>query len=87
MSEIENMVNNNSDIRSCARLRVAAKKRERRLKKMRNATLAFAFLAIAMVALGCVGAAHFILVAVVAIVSLMAACFIAGMYVQAVVGK
>lgn len=83
MSEIENMVNNNSDIRSCARYRVAAKKRERRLKKIRNAGLGLALLAIVTVALGSVDAIHPYLAAAVAVVSTMAACFAGGMYTEA----
>jgi hypothetical protein len=84
MSDVEIMVNKNADVRSHARMRIAAKKRERRLKNMLLCSGLFAVAAIGAVALGAVGAIHALLAAVVSVFSTMAGCFTFGLYVASV---
>lgn len=87
MIDVENMVNKNSDLRNCARERAAAKKLERRLKKMLMTIYAFLIAASATVLLCCIGATHIWLTCAVVMVCVMAVCFVSGMYVEAVIRK
>lgn len=84
MSEIESIVKKNHDIRSCTRARVAAKKRERKLKKMLTSICTFALIGVSAVVFGAIGAVHGSLASAVAVVSLTAGSFMLGRYVEAV---
>ena len=79
----ENIVNGNAVMRSSARERVAAWKRERRLMKLRIASCVMAAIGITFVILGATGAVIDWLATAVSLSSTMAGCFLLGRYVEA----
>lgn len=79
----ENIVNGNAVMRSVARERVAARKRERRLMKLRTVSCVMAVIGIAFVILGATGTVSDWFVSVVSISATMAGCFLLGRYVEA----
>ena len=87
MSDVEIMVNKNADVRGLARMRIAAKKRERRLNKLLLCTGLFAATAICAVALGQAGAIHILLATGVSVLATMAGCFTFGFYVASAIRK
>ena len=84
MTDFERIVNKNADVRSFAREREANQKRDRRLKMMLVCICALAFVAISTVIFGAIGAVHYLLAAVVSVISAMAACFALGLYMEMV---
>ncbi len=82
MSELENIVNTNHDIRSYARQRIAAEKRARKLGKMLMYIGTLAFAAVCAAAGGYTGLVHPMLATDAAIASLMAGCFMLGRFVE-----
>ena len=83
MSDIERLVNNNTDVRRIARQRLFVIKRERRLKKMRMYIYGFATVAVSTIFFAVIGAVHGLLATAVSVVSLMSASFVLGLYVEA----
>lgn len=83
MSDVEYIVNKNADIRRSAMFRIGMKRRERRLKKLLMCTIGSALVAISTIFFAVIGAVHAFLATVVSIVSLMFACFVFGLYVEA----
>lgn len=79
----ESIVNSNYLQRSLARERVAACKRERRIKKLWLATCGLATISLTFVILGAVGAAAPWLATLIACGCLASACIIFGRYLEA----
>lgn len=79
----ENIVNANAAQRSTARERVAARKMERRIRKLLTSVCVTAGLGIAFVILGVTGAMVSWLAAAVAVLCLMAGCLQLGCYLEA----
>lgn len=78
----ENIVNGNAVMRASARERVAARKRERRIKKLWLATCGLATISLTVVILGATGAVAGWLATVIACVCLASACILFGRYVE-----
>ena len=78
----ENIVNSNAVMRSVARERVAARKRERKIKKLWLATCGLATISLTFVILGVTGAVAGWLATVLAVGSLAAAGIQFGRYVE-----
>ena len=78
----ENIVNGNAVMRASARERVAARKRERRLKKLWFATCGLATISLTVVILGATGAVAGWLATVIACGCLASACILFGRYVE-----
>lgn len=86
MEDFERIVNKNNDVRSYARMKAAAKRRERKLKKMITCACALAVVALSTVIFGAIGAIHCLLAVPVSVISAMAACFVFGLYMEMVRG-
>ena len=78
----ENIVNHNAMHRASARERVAARKRERKLRKLWLSICAMATLSLTFVILGVAGAVVGWLALPVSIVLDMAGCYLLGRYVE-----
>ena len=79
----ENIVNANATQRSVARERVAARKLERRIRKLQMSVCVLGASAIAFVVLGAAGAVAGWLATIAAVLCLAAGCFQFGRYVEA----
>lgn len=79
----EELVNGNAVMRASARERVAARKRDCRLKKMQMAICVMAVASLASVILGAAGSAAGWLATVSAVVCLVASSMLLGRYVEA----
>lgn len=78
----EYIVNGNAVMRASARERVAARKRERRIKKLWLATCGFATISITVVILGATGAMAAWLATVISVGCLVSASILFGQYVE-----
>lgn len=83
MSDVEDIVNKNTDIRRCAMLRAVVTRRERRLKKLRMYACGSALVALSTIFFAVIGTVHALLAVAVSVTSLMFACFVFGLYVEA----
>lgn len=79
----ENIVNSNAAQKSAARERVASRKRERKIKKLRTATIATAAVCILFVVLGVTGAVADWLATITAAALLVASSVLFGRYFEA----
>lgn len=79
----ENIVNANAANRSVARERVAARKLERRIRKLQMSVCVLGASSIAFVVLGAAGAVAGWLATIAAVLCLAAGCFQFGCYVEA----
>lgn len=78
----ENIVNGNAVKRSIARERVAARKRERKIKKLWITTCALATISLTFVILGAAGAVAGWLATIIAVGFLVSASILFGRYVE-----
>ena len=83
MSDVEYIVNRNTDIRRCAMLRAVITRRERRLKKLLMCTSVSALVALSTIFFAVIGAVHGVLATAVSVTALMVGCFTFGLYVEA----
>ena len=83
MSDVEYIVNRNTDIRRCAMLRAVMTRRERRLKKLLMCTSVSALVALSTIFFAVIGAVHSVLATAISVTALMVACFVFGLYVEA----
>ena len=79
----ENIVNGNAVVRSSARERIAARKKERRLNKLWLSACVMATISFTFVILGATGAVSDWLATAVSMTLAMAGCFQIGRYMEA----
>ena len=84
MNDLEKIVNTNADLRRFARARALARKRKRRLNMMLICICAQALIALSMVIFGSIGVVHNLLAVIISVLSVMAACFTLGAYMEKV---
>ena len=82
MNDFEKIVNTNADLRRFALASRYARKRKRRSTMMLSCIGALVLVTLITVICGFFGAVHSLLAVIVSVTSLMAACFMLGLYME-----